>query len=408
MDPRHLTKEQQDAICEAYIEGSVTSMDLARRHGINQKTVLRALVNRGIPRRAPHQRRMSVTPEQERDFVRRYQRGDNCPQIARDAGLNAEWVRLLLKEHGVVIRQQKMLPQDVIDQLCDRYVSGEPTGRLAKEHDTTITSIGRWLKKRGIPRRPQEEAQRAYFSDPEHMQRMREIQKKAHSRFDRRVAVSCRMRKIAIEEWDGFTTVGRMKEESHCAVARWRAEVRWRDEWVCQMGCGRHGREGRLEAHHIYSWANCPERRLDVGNGITLCTWCHDVIDKAPEVYVEGFERRVRENRARQEAKGGLRMVRRPESRVTQATKERLLERDGWKCVRCGMVLGKSTVRIDHIKTGYGWDGSSGDSNRRCLCRRCFALRAESRRNSEIGRCLRDGLIPPDWRPLVWDDNELK
>lgn len=50
----------------------------------------------------------------------------------------------------------------------------------------------------------------------------------------------------------------------------WRNEVLHRDK-VCQC-CGL---EKRLEAHHINGFEEYPDLRFDVGNGITLCQFCH-------------------------------------------------------------------------------------------------------------------------------------
>lgn len=45
-----------------------------------------------------------------------------------------------------------------------------------------------------------------------------------------------------------------------------------RDDYTCQC-CGKRG--GRLNAHHVYGYAEYKDFRIDVDNGITLCEDCH-------------------------------------------------------------------------------------------------------------------------------------
>lgn len=56
----------------------------------------------------------------------------------------------------------------------------------------------------------------------------------------------------------------------------WRTAVYERDNYTCQC-CGARG--GKLNAHHINQFADYPEFRYDVSNGITLCVNCHDSIE---------------------------------------------------------------------------------------------------------------------------------
>ena len=69
------------------------------------------------------------------------------------------------------------------------------------------------------------------------------------------------------EDFDDATIVRRSG-----AYSNWRKAVFERDGYMCQS-CGQLG--GRLNAHHIKRFADYPELRLVVDNGITLCESCH-------------------------------------------------------------------------------------------------------------------------------------
>jgi 5-methylcytosine-specific restriction endonuclease McrA len=61
---------------------------------------------------------------------------------------------------------------------------------------------------------------------------------------------------------------------------RWRFDVYSRDHFTCQH-CG-DNRGGNLVAHHIKPFAEFPELRFEVSNGITLCNECHDKLNDTP------------------------------------------------------------------------------------------------------------------------------
>jgi 5-methylcytosine-specific restriction protein A len=84
-------------------------------------------------------------------------------------------------------------------------------------------------------------------------------------------------------------------------------------------------------------------------------------------------------------------------------TRERIWMRDGGLCQ---YPHGKHPVtleecHIDHIRSGKL--GTNADSNLRTLCRMHHVLRADARHRGMTASALRDGIIPYNWRELVWE-----
>ena len=57
----------------------------------------------------------------------------------------------------------------------------------------------------------------------------------------------------------------------------WRTAVFKRDNFTCAI-CGQVG--GSLEAHHIKPFADFPDDRFELDNGVTLCKKCHRNVHK--------------------------------------------------------------------------------------------------------------------------------
>lgn len=93
----------------------------------------------------------------------------------------------------------------------------------------------------------------------------------------------------------------------------------------------------------------------------------------------------------------------RPPKEVWLEQRKAVWHRDGKKCVRCQTPVALEECHIDHIVSGKR--GTNKMSNLRTLCRRCHVLRADMRHRGMIAKALEDGVIPPNWRELVWDDD---
>ena len=72
--------------------------------------------------------------------------------------------------------------------------------------------------------------------------------------------------------WQGGKTTKNMILRNRIEYHLWRKKVFERDNYTCQ-DCDKRGCE--LNAHHVKSFSEYPELRLDITNGVTLCKECH-------------------------------------------------------------------------------------------------------------------------------------
>lgn len=98
-----------------------------------------------------------------------------------------------------------------------------------------------------------------------------------------------RISKTEKEKWDkiGRKPIKRCKHTTGTyEYKKWRMAVFQRDNWTCQT-CGIRSKAGEpiyLQAHHIKGWAQYPELRFKVENGITLCEECHKLANKIQKI----------------------------------------------------------------------------------------------------------------------------
>jgi 5-methylcytosine-specific restriction enzyme A len=95
----------------------------------------------------------------------------------------------------------------------------------------------------------------------------------------------------------------------------------------------------------------------------------------------------------------------RPPKELWKAIRLQILVRDQYQCVRCKIPVTEKTAHIDHILSGKLANNQL--KNLRSLCRRCHVLRADHKHQGMIAKALADGIIPPNWRELVWEEDEL-
>lgn len=72
--------------------------------------------------------------------------------------------------------------------------------------------------------------------------------------------------------WKGGITPLHLRQRQNIDALLWRESIFQRDNWTC----AKYGtRGGDLHAHHIRNFAEAPDLRLDINNGITLSAKAH-------------------------------------------------------------------------------------------------------------------------------------
>lgn len=82
-------------------------------------------------------------------------------------------------------------------------------------------------------------------------------------------AQKARYDRVGRKSYPSYVRINKAKE-----YVLWRTTIFERDDYTCQAPqCRKRG--GKLEAHHIKKWADFPELRFVVENGVSLCKDCH-------------------------------------------------------------------------------------------------------------------------------------
>lgn len=104
----------------------------------------------------------------------------------------------------------------------------------------------------------------------------------------------CKIRELSkpgkfANNWKGGITSDNKAIRASKEYKEWRILVFERDNYICQY-CNKLG--GDLNCHHIKRFADFPDRRLDINNGITLCEKCHNKI-KSHELEFEDLFQKI-------------------------------------------------------------------------------------------------------------------
>lgn len=184
-------------------------------------------------------------------------------QIAREIGVSFRTVLRMLDKYGIEKRvagpKHHAILRDA-EWLREQYVSQEKsTTQIANEIRASASVVCSWLKTHGIPRR------RVGVHKPY-------IRTEAH-----KAQTGLRSSKYvgaANPNYKGGPNRENMRLRTSYAAKTWAVRVKERDSYAC-VDCGASG--VKLHAHHIETWKDCPDKRYDVANGVTVCIPCHEV-----------------------------------------------------------------------------------------------------------------------------------
>lgn len=252
---KHYEEVRRQERAEAGITCSVSGCDeqprakgLCERHYKRQRSG-RALDQDWDPNapRGTYKNAGTRTSAEEREAARAAERPTcacGCGELTPfDRGRN-RWRPYAGKDH-----YRRDAPYKDAEWLRHEYVVRSRTTRdIGRECGVNSTTINTFLKKHGIPVRPQSVSLR----------------------------LSGNARGTKNPAWAGGTTPERQRLYK---TQEWKDLVKAvyeRDGYRCQR-CHHHQDHGEhaLHAHHIATWSQAPDRRMDLDNLVTLCRACH-------------------------------------------------------------------------------------------------------------------------------------
>lgn len=182
------------------------------------------------------------------------------------------------------------------DGKPNKYIHGHHQRGIPKsaEHrkKLSIARLGKpgiWLNKKmsADARSKMSAAKKGKSLTPEHRAKIAETMTgKPHPSIHHKQSLETKQKKsIALRgekssAWKGGISQINDRIRASFKFREWRIAVFQRDHYTCQKCGSKHQKGSRpiLNVHHIKPFAQYPELRFNIENGLTLCKKCHDKI----------------------------------------------------------------------------------------------------------------------------------
>lgn len=227
-------------------------------------------------------------------------KGRNCAECGRKSQsisktkFTIEFIRNYFEEHGCVLISEEYKPsrdktRDKLKYICSCGSNAEASWYQAFHYGTSCSNC-RSLRIGNLKRKYTIDDVRELFSEQgkillenefkNSLTPMRYICKcgrdsriNLNNFLKGRDCYECRNGKISeLMKDPNITDEEREIRRGLRANKDWRVSVYKRDNYTCQC-CGSRG--GEINAHHIFNFADNPDVRTSIENGITFCSECH-------------------------------------------------------------------------------------------------------------------------------------